>query len=404
MATIQKRINKAGELSYLIRVSLGYDNHNKQIVKSITYKPEKELTERQAIKEANRQAVLFEDKCKANSISNRRVKFQALADEWLQLIEQTQEVKPSTIVRLKTLKERTYDAIGNTFVDKITYRQIQNFILSLSKDGVNQKTGKGLSQKSQKQYLTFISDVLKYAIKCGFISSNPCKDITTVKTEVKEKDIYSLDELKNLLSKINEKASTDYKVFFNLLAHCGLRRGEALGIEYKDIDFDSGILSISRTSNYNSEKGVYTSSPKTRSSYRCLYLQPNILDLIKRLREEQREQAEKIGDLWEENDRLFVTWCGKPMHPNTPYTWLERFCKEENIPFKGLHSFRHSVATQAITNGIDVKTVSSLLGHSQTSTTLNIYAHAVQKSNTKALNLMADLLEKDSDQRTQQRT
>ena len=69
-----------------------------------------------------------------------------------------------------------------------------------------------------------------------------------------------------------------------------------------------------------------------------------------------------------------------------------------------MHSFRHSVATQAITNGIDVKTVSSLLGHSQTSTTLNICAHAVQKSNTKALNLMADLLEKDSDQRTQQRT
>ena len=113
--------------------------------------------------------------------------------------------------------------------------------------------------------------------------------------EVKEKDIYSLDQLKNLLSKNNDTARHDYKVFFNLLAHCGLRRGEALGIEYKDIDFDSGILSISRTSNYNSEKGVYTSAPKTRSSYRCLYLQPNILDLIKQLREEQREQAEKIG-------------------------------------------------------------------------------------------------------------
>ena len=366
----------------------------------MTYKPEKDMTEKQAVKEAQRQAILFEDLFKATVTSNRRVKFQILADEWLELIAQTQEVKPSTIVRLKTLRERTYDAIGNTYVDKVTYRQIQSFILGLSKDGVNQRTGKGLSQKSQKQYLTFISDVMKYAIKCGIISSNPCKGVTTVKTEVKEKDIYSLEELKHLLSQIDKKAGTDYKVFFNLLAYCGLRRGEALGIEYKDIDFDSGMLSIERTSNYTAEKGVYANTPKTKSSYRSLYLQSNILALIKQLQKEQREQAEKIGDLWEENDRLFVTWCGKPMHPNTPYTWLERFCKEENIPFKGLHSFRHSVATQAITNGVDIKTVSAVLGHSQTSTTLNIYAHAVQKQNTKALNIMADLLENNDEQRT----
>ena len=393
MATIQKRVSKSREVSFLIKVSLGYDNQNKQIIKSMTYKPDKELTERQAIKEANRQAVIFEDECKAYNLSNRRVKFQVLADEWLQFIEQTQKMKPSTIVRLKGLKERTYQAIGNVYVDKITYQQIQNFILDLSKNGVNQKTGKGLSQKTQKHYLTFISDVMKYALKCRYISSNPCKDITVVKTESKEKDIYSLDELKLLLSKINEKASTDYKVFFNLLAYCGIRRGEALGIEYKDIDFDTGMVSIVRTSNYNAEKGVYTSTPKTKSSYRELFLQSNILDLIKQLKTEQQEQADKIGDLWVENDRLFITWCGKPMHPNTPYTWLERFCKDEGIPFKGLHSFRHSVATQAITNGVDVKTVSALLGHSQTSTTLNIYAHAVQKSNVKALNLMAGLLE-----------
>ena len=126
-------------------------------------------------------------------------------------------------------------------------------------------------------------------------------------------------------------------------------------------------------------------------------LQPNILNLIKQLKKEQQERSKKIGDLWEENDRLFVTWCGKPMHPNTPYTWLKRFCDNEDIPFKGLHSFRHSVATQAITNGVDIKTVSAILGHSQTSTTLNIYAHAVQKSNTKALNLIAELLDKDTE-------
>ncbi|MBQ3969436.1 MAG: tyrosine-type recombinase/integrase, partial [Clostridia bacterium] len=126
---------------------------------------------------------------------------------------------------------------------------------------------------------------------------------------------------------------------------------------------------------------------------RSLYIQAKIIDLVKQLQVEQQEQANKCGDLWVQSDRLFTTWCGKPMHPNTPYTWLKRFCERENVSFKGLHSFRHFVATQAIASGIDIKSVSAMLGHSQTSTTLNIYAHAVQQTNEKALSTIANLLE-----------
>ena len=392
MATIQKRKNKSGVLSFLIKVSLGYDINDKQIIKSMTWKPETSMTIRQAEKEANRQAILFEDKCKSSDLTNKRVKFQHLANEWLELVETTQEMKPSTIVRLKTLKERTYKAIGHIYVDKLTYRQIQSFIVSLSKDGTNQKTGKGLSQKTQKHYLSFISDVMKYAKKCGLIFNNPCVDVSTVKTDKKEKEIYSLDELKTLLNRIDSKADTDYKVLFSILGYCGLRRGEVLGLEYKDIDFESGIVSIVRTSNYQTGLGVYTSTPKTKSSCRKILLQTNVLNLIKQLKAEQQEKAIKCGDLWNETDRLFITWCGQPMHPNTPYTWLKRFCEEESLPFKGLHSFRHTVATQAIIGGQNYKSVSSVLGHSQTSTTMNIYAHATQESNMEVFNCIADLI------------
>ena len=412
MATISKRTSKKGEVSYLIRVSLGYNKSGQQIVKSMTYKPESGMKPKAVEKELNRQAVLFEEQAKQDyeqqlkreaeqqeqsdneiAYAKNHITFKELADEWLSLQEVSKELKPSSLLKMKSCKERSYNAIGNILVSKLSYRKIQAFISSLAKNGMNQKTGGGLSEKTQKHYLTFISDIMLYAKKCGYIDSNPCRDITFTKSVKKEKEVYSLDEAKALLAAIDKKAPLNYRLFFNLLAYSGMRRGEALGLEYKDINFETSVLTICRTSNYHQGYGVYTDTPKTKSSYRSLYIQHSIIELIQRLRKEQQEQAKKCGDLWVECDRLFITWNGKPLHPSSPYKWLKRFCEHEKLTIKALHSFRHFVASQALASGIDVKAVSNMLGHSQTSTTLNIYAHAVQQANENALNSVAKLLE-----------
>ena len=173
----------------------------------------------------------------------------------------------------------------------------------------------------------------------------------------------------------------------------GLRRSEVCGLEWKDIDFKTGVCSIERTSQYrNKNTGVYTSTPKTKSSRRCLQLPHELLSELNKLKVENNSLRVKCGDQWVENDRLFIQWNGEPMYPNTPYYWLQKFCEKENLPFKGLHAFRHSFATQAIMNAkVDVKTVSAILGHAQTSTTLEIYAHAFQQANAQALESVANL-------------
>lgn len=401
MASIEKRVSKNGEVSYRIKVSLGRTDNGKQVfARSAPIKFNSNWSEKRINTELNRQAVLFEEDAKARydrgqtAVDEANITFRQLAEEWLDLIQQTGAQKQSSIELMKTFRSRVYDTIGKTEVRKITYRQIQNFILGLSREGANKRTGHSLSSKSQYNYLYFISDVMNYAIKCGIILNNPCRNITVAKDEKHEKDIYSLDELQTLVRLIENEAPTKFKLYFLLMAYLGLRRGEVMGLEFKDFDYENCTVSINRTSNYrNKVTGIYTSTPKTKYSRRTLRFPSYLIDIIEDLRDDLYKQREQCGDQWHESDRLFVTWCGKPLHPNIPYKWLDTFCRDHGLAFKGLHSFRHAFATQAITHGADISTVSSLLGHSRTSTTLNIYTHAVQQANTKAMGLIENLIQ-----------
>ena len=114
-----------------------------------------------------------------------------------------------------------------------------------------------------------------------------------------------------------------------------------LGLEWKDVDFKNNIISVRRTSNYTAKKGVYTDTTKTRKSQRTLKFPQEIMDMLKEYKSEQDEQALKCGDKWVETDRLYVKWNGEPMQNGTPYFWLSEFCEKHDLPFYGLHSFRH---------------------------------------------------------------
>lgn len=392
MANITKRGN-----SYRIKTFGGYDRKGHQIVRTMTWKPEKGMTAKQIEKEVNRQAVLFEERVKNEPEKILKTRFKDLAEEWIELVSATKELKISTIERLKSCTERTYKVMGDDYVDEITYQHIQRFIVSLSKDGVNMHTGGGLSSKTQLHYLNLISDVMGYAIKCGLIKDNPCKNVKVVKTEKREREVYSLEEEIALLDRLKNKAPIEYVTMFMIFIYLGLRRGEVMGLEWKDIDFENGICSIVRTSQYrNSKTGIYTSTPKTKSSLRSLKMPDELVEQLKHYKAEQDRRKKLCGDQWQETDRLFTVWNGAPLSPSQPFKWLERFCKVENLPFKGLHSFRHSFATNAITSGnIDIKTVSAILGHSMPSTTLSIYTHEVAQANAKAMSVVADLFKTD---------
>ena len=190
------------------------------------------------------------------------------------------------------------------------------------------------------------------------------------KAEVREKQIYTKEQAREFL-KILEEAPLKYRTFFSIALFTGFRRGELLGLEWKDIDFRKHTIHVNRTSNYTMEKGMYTDTTKTRKSQRTLNFPQEIMDMLREYKAEQDEQALKCGDKWVETDRLYVKWNGEPMQNGTPYFWLGEFCEKHDLPFYGLHSFRHLFASIEIEAGIDPTTVAAMLGHSTPQTTVN---------------------------------
>lgn len=384
MATIEKR----GK-SYRITASCGYDVNGTQERPRMTWRPAPGMTEKQIEKELNRQAVLFEEDCQGGALAKSE-KFQTFAEQWFKEYAEP-KLRIRSVDRYKQFTARAYDALGHLHIDKITTRQIQKFISSLSKSGVNEKTGGGLAPKTVKGYLSFVSTVFDYAIRMGMVRDNPCRNVVLPAQKCSARKMYTLEEAQKLLDLLQSEPML-YLVFFALAIYGGFRRGELMGLEWKDVDFDSGVISIRRTSQYTKEKGIFTDTTKTEESQRCLKMPPEIIDLLRRYKVEQGKQQLKCGDKWIKSDRLFVSWNGKPMNPNTPFSWFDRFCERTGMRKVSVHSFRHLNASLLISSNIDIKTVSAALGHSQTTTTLNIYAHAFAQAQAAASEAIAAAL------------
>lgn len=385
MATIQKRNG-----SYSIRVSCGYDTRGKQIIQSMTWKPDEGMTPKQIEKELKRQSVLFEEAC-MKGFQSKAVKFETFCEEWFEDYAKT-NLRNTTYERLLQLRGRIYPVIGHIRMDKITPRQIQTFVNSLSKEGANERTGKPLAPKTIRHNLSLISDVFSYAVKMGVVSENPCSKVTIPKGEVKEKQIYTPAEVERFLTLLNDEP-LKYRTFFYLMIYSGFRRGEMLGLEWKDVDFENNIISVRRTSNYTAKKGVYTDTTKTKRSQRTLKFPQFIMDMLKEYKDEQDAEALRLADRWVETDRLYVKWDGRPMQNGTPYFWLGEFCEKHDLPFYGLHSFRHLFCSLLVNQGVDIVTVSGALGHSCVSTTSNIYCHMFQEAQAKVSDAVANALD-----------
>lgn len=304
--------------------------------------------------------------------------------EWLRLWMDNY-IKPST-------KERTYiryeqiiyshiaPKIGNKEINELTPITLQSFVTELLTNG-NLKTGKELSASFVNMVISVIQNSLKTAHLVGIANEHVASNIKRPKTKEKQVECFSCQEQKVIENYVMNSGKD--KLFGIILClYTGLRIGELLALTWDDIDFAKGLLFVSKTCHDGNDGERHLriiDSPKTDHSRRVIPLPKQILSLLKGVK--NRSECKYI-----------IADGTKPVFVRSYQRTFELLLKKLHIPHKGFHSLRHTFATRAMECGMDVKTLSELLGHKNATITLNRYAHSLLEHKIEMMNRLGKLL------------
>ncbi|HCH74436.1 MAG TPA: hypothetical protein DEV87_04555 [Clostridiales bacterium] len=294
-------------------------------------------------------------------------------------------VKPSSKIRtyeryFQICTLHIIPALGNYKLAEISVIDLQKFIITLLSNG-NHKTGKGLSANFVNTVISVLQNSLKTARLIGLTPEYVANKIKRPKIVEKQVDCFTCQEQKKIEQYVLH--SPKDKLFGVVLClYTGLRIGELLALTWKDIDFGKGLLFVSTTCHDGNDGCNHIriiDSPKTVHSRRVIPLPKQILPLLKNLK--KRSNCEYI-----------IADGDKPVFVRSYQRTFELLLKKLGIEHKGFHSLRHTFATRALECGMDVKTLSELLGHKNATVTLNRYAHSLLEHKTDMMNRLGKLL------------
>lgn len=302
------------------------------------------------------------------------MKYKQWLDEWL-----TYYVKPAT-------KERTCDkyrsqieihimpALGDYDLDELTAQVLQRFTVKLTENGLAANTVSGI--------ISVLKCSLKRAVMLG-VTNVQCTD-AIVRPKAKEKQVESFtkDEQRKIERYIADK-SKDRLFGIVLCLYTGLRIGELLALTWGDVDFAKGIITVKKTCSDGWRNGEYVKiidTPKTDNGYRIVPIPKQLLARLKEIKKRSTDEY-VVGGKTEYGAEV-----------RTYQKTFERILAKLSLPHKGFHALRHTFATRALEVGMDVKTLSEILGHGNPTITLKRYAHSMLEHKTEMMNRLGRLL------------
>lgn len=271
--------------------------------------------------------------------------------------------------------------IGNIPLEKLTTMELQKLYRKLLTSGrveriESKEQPKGLSAKTVRNINQVISSAMDLAVAQKIILENPTNACSLPRVEHKEMQTISAEQLQVFLEEA--KCSGVYEMYYIELS-TGLRRGELLGLKWEDIDMKQGIIRVRRQ--VSRIDGKIVEAPlKTKNSYRTVTISPQAVEVLK-------SQKEKTDD-----EYVFPSPNGGPISPDSVNNMLHRVLDRAGIPRVRFHDMRHTFATLALQNGVDIKTVSGMLGHFSAGFTLDTYAHVTTAAEKEAAQTIGKVL------------
>jgi len=343
------------------RVVIGYDDKGKPKTKSVLAHTKSECVEKLEMlkEECGRTA----EKLKPD------MPFGEWIDFWYKYFS-SPKLRPTTQA---TYENRIYGhiipSVGKIPLSKLTQNDLQQFYAKLKRTGrkVNvELKGTGVSDRMVRSCHALCRSSLEKAVEEGLITRNPSIGCKLPPKKNGEMKVLTQNEIVRLL---NQAYDEGYYEMFLLELTTGMRRGEILGLKWRDLNLETGELNIKRQL---TTKGI--SVPKTKSSIRTVLLPPDMLDLLREMKKTAKY------------DWIFPSPVkeGEPRNPTAITKRFRIMLERAHCKHVRFHDLRHTFATMALENGMDVKTLSAMIGHVSSETTLNIYSHVTDTMRAQA--------------------
>ena len=437
-------VNKRGD-TFRIMVSLGYNLKGRQIRKTTTFTPPEGVTPGKAEKLAMAFAHEFEKKCQGMANMNENIRFAELVDWYYEQIaphklkENTMygnrklidlyvlpyighlKLKDVTTARVDELfnlllksgrTRETYRlkdpaylpkgswlpttrkagitlgtlkvAIRGETVTKETAEKIAAAIGKKLKDAfVLEKKGGGLDPQTIMRVRTATSPIFSTAVKKEIMFKNPVTNATSPKRDEKEKLFLDADGCRQLLTMLDAPTNPQVGRAIAMLLYTGMRVGELMALRWEDVFLGDAILTVKHTL-YRADKKYKLTSPKTKSSARVIAMPPQLIELLEEQKAWQEQRKIDVGQRWIDRGAVFTGAFGEYMNRSYLNSEFKKLLKANGFPDLHVHDLRHANASLLINMGIPVKVISEHLGHSNTLTTENIYAHIFNSTKAKA--------------------